>query len=370
VAQRHQANVLKALLRTGDIGRSPWQLSAVAAVAIAAAACKDTASSQPAGSAGNPVQASFAATWTLRDSVVPEQTAQSPIVRISGIERDAAGRMLLGDVSEGTVRLFAANGRLIRTYGRKGRGPGEFEAPRLPRFGVNGRVFVGDVSLRRLIVFDSLGQPQRTVALTALGDLSGFVIRSSNSWIFATKQGADPNVLVETDSLGVVRRSFLPIGKTLPRGQGEHAVWEAVRAFSLAVNSDTAVVVCTVSDSVWFVDLKSGATSAQRLGVPHYVAPSVPSATGRTIAWLQKWIRTFHTAAAVYVVDGAVVVPFVKGVLNYGDSAIVMQRTRGGRWLTFETTTPLVYGAPGGLLGLARPQGDSLTINVYQIVRP
>jgi len=343
---------------------------AVGILAVICASCRRVDSAALPDVRGQLERTTFAASWTVVDSVVPEQTDNTPIVRISGIDMDSLGRLLIGDVSNGSVKLFARNGRLLRTIGRKGRGPGEFEAPRLPRFAPGGRIYVADVSLRRVSIFDTAGVFVKAVSLAGLGDLSGFVVRGRNSWWFATKLGADPHVLLETDSLGSIRRSLLKIGEVLPQGQRDHSVWKAVRSFSLAVQADTAFVTCTISDSLWTVDLTTGATKAQRLKIPGYIAPAVPSAPGRTIAWLQTWYRTFHSTPTVYTVDGGVVVPFVKGVLNYGDSAVVAQRDRSGRWTAFETTTPLVFGGRSSLLGLAAPQGDSLVMRVYRRTRP
>ncbi len=103
----------------------------------------------------------------------------NPLVRIGAQDGDPAYQLFVARsasrLSDGTivianagtfdVRFFDGNGRHIRTVGRKGRGPGEFEGLwEIARFAGDSLV-VFDRQLQRLTVFDSKGEFIRTLVL-------------------------------------------------------------------------------------------------------------------------------------------------------------------------------------------------------------
>jgi hypothetical protein len=55
----------------------------------------------------------------------PKKTFNS----VGGLDVDDAGRIYVTDLEECCVRVFDPEGKLIRTFGRKGQGPGEFHQP-------------------------------------------------------------------------------------------------------------------------------------------------------------------------------------------------------------------------------------------------
>ena len=56
------------------------------------------------------------------------------------------------------VAKFAADGRLIRAWGRRGRGPGEFDTPHAVRLDSRERVYVSDRANSRIQIFDPDGR--------------------------------------------------------------------------------------------------------------------------------------------------------------------------------------------------------------------
>lgn len=84
--------------------------------------------------------------------------------RISAATFDPAGRIIVGDAQSHDVRVFSHAGRLERTLGRRGRGPGEFERPGAMGF-VGGRLWVSDGALRRVVFFDADGRPDSTTGI-------------------------------------------------------------------------------------------------------------------------------------------------------------------------------------------------------------
>jgi len=83
--------------------------------------------------------------------------------RIRDIAADPQGNIYVDDMSNGRIQVFDLQGAFLRTIGRPGQGPGEFEYPTLIRFGgPNGHIHVMD-RFRRINLFDGRGVHLRSV---------------------------------------------------------------------------------------------------------------------------------------------------------------------------------------------------------------
>ena len=63
-----------------------------------------------------------------------------------------------GGNSNARIVKFAKNGTFIKTWGKKGSGPGEFDSPHALAMDSRGRLFVGDRSNNRIQIFDQDGK--------------------------------------------------------------------------------------------------------------------------------------------------------------------------------------------------------------------
>jgi DNA-binding beta-propeller fold protein YncE len=65
-----------------------------------------------------------------------------------------------GGMATGNARIvkFDKNGKFIKTWGKKGMGPGEFDVPHTLAFDSRGRLFVGDRQNNRIQIFDQDGK--------------------------------------------------------------------------------------------------------------------------------------------------------------------------------------------------------------------
>jgi DNA-binding beta-propeller fold protein YncE len=90
------------------------------------------------------------------------------------------------------ILKFSKDGTLIKTWGKRGTGPGEFDQPHALAFDSKGRLFVGDRNNNRIQIFDQNG--------TFLAEMRQF---SRPSGIFIDKQ--DNLYVTDSESMSVSR---------------------------------------------------------------------------------------------------------------------------------------------------------------------
>lgn len=306
----------------------------------------------------------FSQLYQLRKTLVPEQPDSAPIVRISGVDLGPGGVLALADVSEGNVKLFGPDGRLIRILGRKGAGPAEFTAPRYPRFGPDGLLYVGDPQSARVQSFDSAGKLVRSVSLPNLGIIQGLQPLANGNLLILASSEERVSVLLEVDTAGRTMRELLNIGQIRPTGQPQHLFWRNINAFSLDVSGDTAYVSNSVSDTLWSVHLPTGREQRTRLVMPGYVGPTPPRETPRDVAAMLAWSRTFHTSSTLTAESGAVLLPYVQGILNKGDPMLLATRTSAGLVVSGDAP-PIIGGGNQLLIGILNPDEADVRLGFY-----
>jgi hypothetical protein len=84
-------------------------------------------------------------------------TGAASFSEVRAIAVDTRGYLYALDAREATIRVFDPLGNVVRSIGRRGQGPGEFNAPTGLAFGPEGQLFVYDPQVRRVTVFDTTG---------------------------------------------------------------------------------------------------------------------------------------------------------------------------------------------------------------------
>jgi len=170
---------------------------------------------------------------------------------------DGASGVYVSDDDPARIEKFDAAGRYIRTIGRTGSGPGEFQTPVI---GVGGsHIFVHDVHLARLTLLDTAGVLVWSRSVPCCRSAPIRVDRRGHAYILAAPlsfggHAAWDRVLV-INTLGKETDSLLrPIGPALPTGMWTLADRQAALSVpipfvpaTLSTMSDSGTVVRAVS---------------------------------------------------------------------------------------------------------------------------
>lgn len=312
----------------------------------------------------------FLSAFRLVDSIELEQRPELPIVRVSGLALSPDRRLALGDASEGNVKLFDLRGRLLAVLGRSGSGPGEFQQPRFPRFDSTGRLFVGDAQLNRITEFDPRGTLTRTIPLDGMTPMMGLALGPRNQF-HVTGPGRGGRLVHLVDSSGKTTGGFLSADQARPRREPDHPLWRMLSQQWLAGAGTRLFVASTLSDSLWELDLATAKSRSSRVLVPGYLQPSLPAAPPRGIAEITAWQKSFHIAGTLLASPDLLVMPFVQGVLNYGDPMVLMVRPTGGEWLAFRGAPPPVLVTGDSIFALLHPgESERVVLGVFRRSAP
>jgi hypothetical protein len=96
--------------------------------------------------------------------------------RVTSVRVAPGGQILVTEFPGSFIRVFSPGGELVRRLGREGQGPGEFV--RLGGMGVIGdTIWAGDLSQRRLTMFDVTGKLLATILVDSAPGMAGIDMR-------------------------------------------------------------------------------------------------------------------------------------------------------------------------------------------------
>ncbi len=166
---------------------------------------------------------------------------------VAGVVRLGDGTVVVGDDQSKDLRFFDRAGRHLRTVGRKGGGPGEFEMVG-SLVAVGDSLLVGDWSNRRVTVFAPDGSVVRLVPLDAAGSSTftfpvgyfrggGVLLRTGIMFTSASKAGLsrDSVTFLRLDPGGLPAQvGRFPGGESFTEKQGSGSITVTSRAFGRA----------------------------------------------------------------------------------------------------------------------------------------
>jgi hypothetical protein len=101
--------------------------------------------------------------WTLTETlrIGGAEVGPTSFDYVKSIAVDSLGRLFIYDRSTQDIRLFGADGRLVRVIGRKGSGPGELRDAEGIAFSRDGKLWARDAANGRFTIFDGEGVFER-----------------------------------------------------------------------------------------------------------------------------------------------------------------------------------------------------------------
>lgn len=151
--------------------------------------------------------------WTLSTQPVLDigGEGREPLFMVTSAARAPSGDVVVANAGAGELRWFDASGRLVRSAGRKGGGPGEFQHIAWVGLLPGDSVAAWDPVLRRLSIFADDGRFARAVSIPARGPLATLVGMLNGSFVLATRVNVEPagGATVWRDSLLFLRVGLL-----------------------------------------------------------------------------------------------------------------------------------------------------------------
>lgn len=307
----------------------------------------------------SPSSYEFADKYELVDSTVLEEPDTAPIARLASLTIATNGTILIADLSEGNVKVYSDSGRLLRTLGRKGDGPGEFRQPIYTAVDPSGRIYVVEPSPAKVAVFDGDGRFQREFKIDGAQAVQSFAVLGGGRFLFSGKVAADSALFI-TDSLGKVEEMFLSRNRLRATDDPANRAWDSARRSMALWLGDTVLVVSSVGDSLWFVSLKNGSVSSVPIVVPGRIRPLAPREPFHDMPGLMRWTSSFHAAPSVKGSAGLIIIPYVQGILTHNDPTILLSRYRG-TWEVLEHAPAVLAANDSTLVALLGPYGRSST---------
>ena len=296
-----------------------------------------------------------------------EESATDPIVGISALTRRPGGGYVLTDQASARAQLFDHEGRLERTLGRRGAGPGELEDPTSAIEWTDGRVFVTQRANPRLTVFGEAGPN--------LARVPGFYA----SWIAPLGASLVVQVGAHEERLGVlsldgeVQATFGRLDPSI----NETPFWiYFAREHAAVVDGEV------VTNTSFFPTLKAFSSNGDSLRAfgsppPSWVSPttppiseiSMPGDRERIEAWAGSFTVVRHVAG---VSDSLVVVQYGRHRPTRGDpysvdpTSIDVYDLAGTKIVEDVPFVGRIIGGSGELFVLSNEPPAPWTVSVYR----
>jgi hypothetical protein len=134
----------------------------------------------------------------------------------SDIVRDSSGNLYFLDSGNNRIQKLDSEGKFIKSIGRKGQGPGEFQAAYSLDIDAEGNLFVFDIRSRRIEVLSSEGLPLKTIKFRefSAGQIrllkSGLIVQggSLDSGVLMGWQKKLPELMDIVDQNGRIKLAF------------------------------------------------------------------------------------------------------------------------------------------------------------------
>lgn len=287
------------------------------------------------------------------------------VINVSPRVQAEPGSFLVADGQEQQARLYGHDGRLLRQFGRRGSGPGEFEHISLGLRLPDKRILIADMN-GAVTVFDSTATNVQHVARTPLSPLYGAVVLDDSLLILTGRMTSGSTALAHVWNVRSDRlvRSFFTPPKPRPEMEGAYAFSGFANA---AVRGDTVAMLFALSDTIYL--FRGDGRSVGKLPIPFHSFRRIEKPVPRgTMDDFKRWSESFSAASSIFwLSDGGFLVQYWDR-RNGAPSWRLTRLTRKGVgvWEVIDSPQLLAVG-PADTLVFVKPGAEAP--NVWSIAR-
>jgi hypothetical protein len=262
---------------------------------------------------------------------------------ITRAKPDGRGRFLVTDEREGQVRLYGADGRLARHFGRRGDGPGEFNFLLGALRRSSGEIVAFDM-FNKVVVFDSTGSRVLRTTRTPVGPAHSVLLLDDSLVLLGgeIRGGGLPGARLHVWNLAsgrLVRSFFVPRGT----GPGYELAAGTAGLVSVARRGDTIAATFALSDSVHLFTVDGtplGAVPIPSRFLRRLDPQRVPK--GRDVEAAREWLNGFSLVSDLFwLADGSFLVQYQDRDGPVPDWRL-LRMSRTGRPLFESVDTPML----------------------------
>lgn len=312
-----------------------------AALLVVAAACGSAEGTTVASLERVPV-VGFDSLFRRTDSVLLVTPAEEAIGMVSGIVV-LPQTIVLTDVTRGNLKVFSRQGRLLRTIGQPGDGPGEFRRPVALVQDGRGRMAVLDLMRNVISIRDTSGALLQERVVPGPWDNLAALPGTDHLLLVGAKVrkgreqgvGGEQMILHDVDSVGAITDSYHSFKWP---SEPFHATFS--HFFATAVGHHL-ITGAYVSNRVYFINRSTGQETSATIGGPWYRSPTwskLPPAGDKNP--VETWARQQILMTRLYAMDGGRFMAQFRSYTPDGDQLYryVVADTSGATLISTEPT--------------------------------
>lgn len=220
--------------------------------------------------------------------------------RVMSATIDSRGRLFIADDRRQRIVVFDAGGSFIRSLGRPGRGPGEFQSPWLVAADPTDSIFVWDQGTRTISVFDPGLAFTRSFRVPPQWLVSSLKFLPNGHLVLAAFGRNERHGIQVLDRDGNPQRAFLPV----PSGAELGGYESSLLGGTLDVAADGSVVYSRKSPYEILLYTPAGRLRAQCVGDPAMTTPPADVVQREPLGIRLNWARYTHSTSVVSLGGG------------------------------------------------------------------
>ncbi|NGP87292.1 6-bladed beta-propeller [Fodinibius halophilus] len=187
-----------------------------------------------------------------------DSLTNSTLHAVSGVESADNGNIYVADAAESVIKVYSSNGDYLKSFGEKGRGPGEFNTIRNIEL-ADSTIYVWDQPLQRLSVFNVDGKLLKTHSIKGVASTIK-IIPFMDSFLLLYPEGrTDPSNIADVTlahfykaDLSAKKSSFLKISDLNIGNKGISSFLFSITGSVLKKNNDSLMFVPSIYSGTFY----------------------------------------------------------------------------------------------------------------------